>query len=185
MTRKDRRAINRANATHSTGPVTETGKQTSSLNATTHGLTAMKPYLPTEERDHATYAAARLRCLNPQTETERDLADTVIDIEWRLKRIPSLEARLFESEDDDPHKVIRSLDVLSRHELRLRKHLQKTLVELEAAIQTRPNHQPTQALTETANTNGFVLKSANSADTQGSQIALENALNTQEIAAAA
>jgi hypothetical protein len=52
MTRQERRAINRANAKLSTGPASPEGKTTSSANATTHGLAAMKPFLPSEEQDY-------------------------------------------------------------------------------------------------------------------------------------
>ena len=44
-----RAAINRANSAHSTGPRTESGKQRSSLNALSHGLTARTAVLPTED----------------------------------------------------------------------------------------------------------------------------------------
>jgi hypothetical protein len=45
-----RAAINRANSAHSTGPRTESGKQRSSLNALSHGLTARTAVLPTEDQ---------------------------------------------------------------------------------------------------------------------------------------
>ena len=46
-----RAAVNRANSAHSTGPRTESGKQRSSLNALSHGLTARTAVLPTEDPD--------------------------------------------------------------------------------------------------------------------------------------
>jgi hypothetical protein len=46
-----RAAINRANSAHSTGPRTESGKQRSSQNALSHGLTARTAVLPTEDPD--------------------------------------------------------------------------------------------------------------------------------------
>ena len=49
MTTPARAEINRMNAQHSTGPTTEAGKQQSSLNAVSHGLTAQNPVLPTED----------------------------------------------------------------------------------------------------------------------------------------
>jgi hypothetical protein len=44
-----RTEINRANAQHSTGPKTESGKQKSSLNALRHGLTSQIVVMPTED----------------------------------------------------------------------------------------------------------------------------------------
>ena len=46
-----RAATNRANSAHSTGPRTESGKQRSSQNALSHGLTARTAVLPTEDPD--------------------------------------------------------------------------------------------------------------------------------------
>jgi len=156
MTRQERRAINRANAKLSTGPASPEGKLTSSANATTHGLTSMRPYLPSEEQDYKTYYACSLRRLSPQTDAEHNLATTIIDLEWRLKRIPTLEARLFADEEADAFKIIRALDTLSRHEVRLRKLLASTLLQLNDLAQNRPNQQQTEPL----QANGFVLNSA-------------------------
>ncbi|HEV2245119.1 MAG TPA: hypothetical protein VGW37_00570, partial [Terriglobia bacterium] len=46
----NRAAANRANSLLSTGPRTAAGKQRSSMNALSHGLTAASPVLPTEDR---------------------------------------------------------------------------------------------------------------------------------------
>jgi hypothetical protein len=46
-----RTQINQANAQHSTGPKTKTGKQRSSLNALRHGLTGQIIVLPVEDRE--------------------------------------------------------------------------------------------------------------------------------------
>ncbi len=159
MTRQERRAVNRANATRSTGPATADGKATSSQNATTHGLTSLKPYLPAEEQDYKTYLTANLARLDPQSAAEQNLAQTIIDFEWRLKRIPSLEARLFADEEADTYKIIRALDVLSRHEIRLRKLLVNALVDLNNLILERRKLTETMDFLASRNANGFVLKS--------------------------
>jgi hypothetical protein len=44
-----RAAASRSNAQHSTGPRTDAGKQRSSLNSLTHGLTARTAVLPSED----------------------------------------------------------------------------------------------------------------------------------------
>lgn len=160
MTRQQRRAINRTNAQSSTGPITEAGKATSSANSTKHGLTSMKPYLPAEEQDYLAFAADQLRRFDPQNPTEQGLASTIVDVEWRLKRIPGMEARLFADEESDPHKTIRSLDTLSRHEVRLRKLLMNTVMELHTIVSMRRKHQAAQGLQAEQKANGFVLQSA-------------------------
>ncbi len=165
MTRQQRRAINRANAQLSTGPVTDQGKAASSTNATKHGLTSMKPCLPFEQQDYDAFAADNLRRLDPQNHVEQTLVETIINTEWRLKRIPALEARLFAAsdDDDDPHKTIRSLATLSRHEVRLRKLLTNTLMELHNIVAMRRKHQQQQALVTQQKEDGFVLKSPQTA----------------------
>ena len=88
--------INKENAQHSTGPRTESGKQTASLNATRHGLTGQAVVLPTEDR--ARYAAFRTKLftnLAPQDTVEELLAQTIVDSQWRAERARVLEANIF------------------------------------------------------------------------------------------
>jgi hypothetical protein len=83
---------NRRNAQQSTGPRTEIGKKTSSLNALRHGLTSRIVVLPTE--DLAAYKAFSdefVADLAPETFTERQCAQTIIDTQWRLNRVRALE----------------------------------------------------------------------------------------------
>ena len=83
---------NRRNAQQSTGPRTEIGKKTSSLNALRHGLTSRIVVLPAE--DLAAYKAFSeefLLDLAPATFTERQFAQTIIDTQWRLNRVRALE----------------------------------------------------------------------------------------------
>src|SRR5215471_8902265 len=81
-----RAAINRANSQHSTGPRTEAGKQRSSLNAITHGLTAQSPVLPSEDPvAYERYKQALLDEYQPKGPTEQDLVDDLAGTGWRLK----------------------------------------------------------------------------------------------------
>jgi hypothetical protein len=83
---------NRRNAQQSTGPRTEIGKQKSSLNAMRHGLTARVVVLPTEDlAAYQRFSAEFLADLAPETFTERQCAQTVIDTQWRLNRVRGLE----------------------------------------------------------------------------------------------
>jgi hypothetical protein len=88
-------AINRANAQHSTGPRSIIGKQHSSLNALTHGLTSQSPLLPTEDP-----AAFNLHTegffdeYKPKGSTETQLVQELADTSWRINRIPAAELDL-------------------------------------------------------------------------------------------
>jgi len=94
---------NRANAQHSTGPRSESGKQRSALNALTHGLTARTAVLPSE--DPAAYGQHRRQFLagyDPRTPTETQLAYELTHTAWRLNRIPLLEVEVLSSVAPSP-----------------------------------------------------------------------------------
>ena len=83
---------NRRNAQQSTGPRSEIGKLKSSLNALRHGLTARAVVLPTEDlAAYQRFSAEYLVDLAPETFTERQCAQTIIDTQWRLNRVRALE----------------------------------------------------------------------------------------------
>jgi hypothetical protein len=92
----DRAAVNKANAQHSTGPRTEAGKQRSSLNALRHGLTGQTVVLPTE--DHSAYRRHSQSFLDeyqPQSATETQLVQSLLDTSWQLNRASAVETNLF------------------------------------------------------------------------------------------
>jgi len=157
---------NRENAQFSTGPTTVEGKAASSMNATKHGLTSMRPYLPAEEQTYLAFAAGKTRRYDPQTAAEQELVSTIIDVEWRLKRIPALEARVFADDEADPHKTVRSLDTLSRHETRLRKLLINITTQFQALVEMRRKYEQARALAAQKDGNGFVLKTREAASKQ-------------------
>jgi len=83
---------NRRNAQQSTGPRTEAGKRTSSLNALRHGLTSRIVVLPTEDLTaYKTFSEEFLADLAPETFSERQCAQTIIDTQWRLNRVRTIE----------------------------------------------------------------------------------------------
>jgi hypothetical protein len=83
---------NRRNAQRSTGPTSEAGKKRSSLNALRHGLTARVVVLPSEDLDaYRKFSDEFLVSLAPETFAERQCAQTIIDTQWRLNRVRSLE----------------------------------------------------------------------------------------------
>jgi hypothetical protein len=87
---------NKQNAERSTGPVTPEGKAKSSLNAVRTGLTGRTVLLPTEDAAlYETHCMCARRKWNPEGEDEIELTQSIADTEWRLRRIPSLEAGIF------------------------------------------------------------------------------------------
>ncbi len=81
-----RDAINRANAQHSTVPRTAPGKQRSSLNAITHGLSATTAVLPTEDQtDYEKHCRQFRDEYQPATATETQLVQEIADTAWRLE----------------------------------------------------------------------------------------------------
>jgi len=139
----DRCATNRANSQNSTGPRTETGKQRSSLNALTHGLTARTAVLPSE--DHSAYekhCRAFQDEYQPATPTETQLVQELADTSWRLNRIPLLEAGLFrQTRRWPPDDVIDALAKLGLHSARLSRQFQRTLNQLRALQSERRDHE--------------------------------------------
>ena len=141
LSRHRRSAINLANALRSTGPRSAAGKQRSSRNATTHGLTSRSPVLATEDP-----AAYQEHCreffdeYQPATYTKTQLTQQLADTAWRLNRIPLLESALFDRAANprtaqsainfdivDAH---RALATLGMHSQRLSRQFQKTLDQL-------------------------------------------------------
>src|SRR5262245_47504261 len=89
----DRAAINRRNASRSTGPRTPEGKARSRFNALKHGLSAAIPVLPGEDPDafrrrREAWAAA----LDPGDVVERFLAEQAATASWKIERADRLEA---------------------------------------------------------------------------------------------
>jgi hypothetical protein len=132
-----RAATNRANSHRSTGPRTEAGKQRSSQNALTHGLTARTPVLPTEYPAAYQLHIQQFRDeYKPATATETQLTQELADTAWRINRIPSLEAGLL-SQDPDPQSMIPKLASLGLHGSRLSRQFQKALTQLREIQEER------------------------------------------------
>jgi hypothetical protein len=134
----------------STGPRTAAGKQRSSQNALTHGLTAASPVLPSEDPD-----AYQLHCrrffdeYQPTTATETQLTQELADTAWRINRIPSLEAALLDRADSDILNAHRALATLGLHYTRLSRQFQKTVDHLRE-IQSERRHEQERDLKRAA-----------------------------------
>ena len=159
MNTHDRTETNRANAQHSTGPKTETGKWRSSLNAIRHGLTGQIVVMPTE--DMAAYRAHVKTFTDeyhPKGASEAQLVQQLADTSWRLNRAASLEANLYTlaaglgkdqmTEAPDPVQATMALAAalesqskalmnISLHSQRLSRQFERTLTQLRDIQKTR------------------------------------------------
>ena len=133
---------NRRNARKSTGPRTDEGKARASRNATKHGLTSRLPVLPDEdpaifeEFRHAVSAELR-----PLGTLETAWVNRIAALQWRLARVPGLEAAVLADEADDPlaapdpdramgaawTRASAVLDRLQRYEAALQRQLSQSL----------------------------------------------------------
>src|ERR1700677_3326015 len=92
---------NRRNARHSTGPVTEEGKQRSRCNAVRHGLTAETVIGALEDADdYRAFEAAIIADYDAQSAVERELVLRLASLLWRLRRSTTVETGLFEIQAD-------------------------------------------------------------------------------------
>ena len=93
MSSEKQNAANAANAQKSTGPRTKTGKDRSSRNALTHGLTALPGLLPDEdEQAYADFSDAMFEHYSIDGPDEHAILENVIASLWRLRRYPQAEA---------------------------------------------------------------------------------------------
>ena len=80
----------------STGPKTPQGKKHCSLNAYRHGLTGQLNIQTSEEQQaYDNHSEITLEALAPVGAYERNLAQTIADDHWRLKRARSIESGMF------------------------------------------------------------------------------------------
>jgi hypothetical protein len=165
--RRLRAQVNRANAQHSTGPKTDSGKQKSSFNAIKHNLTGQSLILQPDEFEAYDRLTKALREeLKPETEMERQTVQKIIDTNFRLNRIAGLENNMLnfglwenqkESESGERLDVMKaqtlawmerakSFDLLGRYESRLAKQLLAFTRELERLQSDRHDRERTEAL---------------------------------------
>jgi hypothetical protein len=83
---------NRRNAQKSTGPRTTEGRAAVSQNAVKHGLLAERDVITSESQaDFDLYREQLLDELNPVSPMESMLAERIVGLSWRLKRICSIQ----------------------------------------------------------------------------------------------
>jgi hypothetical protein len=97
MTSPKQIEANRRNSLKSTGPKTEAGKQASRCNAVRHGLTAETVIGALEDaEDYKAFEAAITADYDAQSAVERELVLRLASLLWRLRRVTTIETRLFE-----------------------------------------------------------------------------------------
>jgi hypothetical protein len=83
---------NRRNALKSSGPKTESGKQTSRCNAVRHGLTAESVIGALEDaEDYKAFEAAVAAGFDAETAVERELVLRLASLLWRLRRATAID----------------------------------------------------------------------------------------------
>jgi len=87
---------NVSNAQKSSGPKTEKGKHRTRLNAYRHGLTGQICLLTAEEHEAFDHHCAGIReSLEPIGALETELAQSIAEDHWRLKRARAIETGIF------------------------------------------------------------------------------------------
>jgi hypothetical protein len=96
MSTRKQRAASRANGQKSQGPITIAGKAKSRYNALKHGIDATQQIMFSESaEDLAELAAEYHEHYSPANVDERFLVDTLVNNEWRLRRLRCVEADLW------------------------------------------------------------------------------------------
>jgi hypothetical protein len=96
MPSMDQLIANLANAQHSTGPKTEKGKHRTRLNAYRHGLTGQICLLTADEQQAFDQHCTGIReSLEPVGALETELAQSIAEDHWRLKRARAIETGIF------------------------------------------------------------------------------------------
>jgi hypothetical protein len=128
---------NRENATHSTGPRTESGRATSSLNHLTYGLYTRQDFVRPEERDeYDIFVHNFYNELKPIGLLEDTLACEIVSASWRLKRCSQAESKLdFEDFSEATDKTRRSIE---RARSAAQLALNRALTQLKKLQKDRP-----------------------------------------------
>ena len=123
-----RNIANINNAQRSTGPRTEEGKASSSLNSLKHGLTAKTVLLPGEDPAEYQYFSTGMRQdLDPLNTFETSMVTELINLQWRLQRAARAEASILSAENPD----FKALNNMSLHASRLKRQVSATLKEFQ------------------------------------------------------
>jgi hypothetical protein len=151
----------RRNGRRSKGPVSIAGKARSSQNALKHGMHSSAVVLNSEQSEvYDAVLADYIAEYQPANRREQDLVEAVVDARWRLNRILTIESASLDFEIDKQRPEHQNIDegtraalafarlaetgstlsLLSRHEGRLRRTIERALdrlAEMQAARKTK------------------------------------------------
>ena len=138
---------NRANAKNSTGPVTDEGKQRSSRNSTSHGLTSKEVSMPAGLAAEFEALRAGLQAdLNPETPIQVVFFNQALSAAWLQFRCDRAEAEL-DSRVSEPGldplldpSLAPTIRTIHRTRAQAVKHLSKAIAELRK-IQTEQQYR--------------------------------------------
>jgi hypothetical protein len=112
---------NRENAQKSTGPKSVEGKAISAKNAVKHGLFAVETVIKGENReDFNLFRQKLLEEFDPDGAVETMLAERIVSLGWRLKRIVSIQDQAFDVmiEKDEPSPLSKRMRMMMPKEMR-------------------------------------------------------------------
>ena len=96
-----RSEASRINGAKSRGPITEAGRQRSSLNALKHGLCSTAALLSNESEDlFNAHREGYIAHFAPTGTVQLDLVDQMVAASWRLRRSLAMETAAYEHEMD-------------------------------------------------------------------------------------
>ncbi|MEP6960794.1 MAG: hypothetical protein ABI995_01880 [Acidobacteriota bacterium] len=96
---KKRSQASRINGAKSKGSTTPNGKARSSQSALKHGLNSKTILIPGEsQKDFDDFRDAVVHQLQPRTQLEMEIVESMAANRWRLRRVPSLEANMLINE---------------------------------------------------------------------------------------
>ena len=111
----------RRNGAKSKGPTTPDGKQRSSQNGTTHGLTAANKTVVLQNESDPRFQELLQSCIDelaPATDLQLDLVQEIATLRWRLRRACAIETALIDHEMDrmvpEIERTIRTIDSPTR-----------------------------------------------------------------------
>lgn len=175
MGNTDKRSVtSAANGAKSKGPKTPEGKAVARLNAIKHGIYSEMTVVNFEEEHELVAFGKRMRAeLAPIGELELALADRLVSLAWRIRRLTSIEGELLEdgNKEFQPSRAFggytgEKLQRLSRYETTLDRQFYRTLHELQRlqAARRGQNVPPPEAV------NVSIWVSGEEADTAPEQV---------------